>query len=80
MMSEKADGDISVGAHGCSLKIHRVEISVADGNRADEKSCADRAVSNILIASKRIFNFEARVSNRVEYGITRQVRDLTDIP
>ena len=41
---------------------------------------ADRAASNILIASKQKFNFEARVSNRVEYGITRQVRDLTDIP
>ena len=79
-MSEKADGDISVGAHGCSLKIHRVEISVAGGNCPHEKCEADRATSNILIASKQKFNFEARVSNRVEYGITRQVRDLTDIP
>src|SRR2546427_10208817 len=35
---------------GCSLKIHRVEISVADGKRFQ----SHRAVSNILIASKRM--------------------------
>jgi ribosomal protein S30 len=33
-----------------------------------ESAGADRAASNILIASKQKFNFEARVSNRVEYG------------
>ena len=38
---------------GCSLKIHRVEISVAGGKR--KPRFAHRAASNILIASKQIF-------------------------
>ena len=38
---------------GCSLKIHRVEISVAGGKR--KSRFTHRAASNILIASKQIF-------------------------
>jgi len=51
--------------HGCSLKIHRVEISVVDGKRSN----SHRAVGNILIASKqnsilkREFQIELNTAN-----------------
>jgi hypothetical protein len=35
--------------------------------------------ATILIASKQIFNIEARVSKRVELRQTRQVKDLTEM-
>ena len=72
-----------VVAHGCSLKIHRVEISVADGNRTDEKSGADRAVSNILIASKqnsilkREFQIELNTANASGERPDRHLLDVT---
>ncbi len=40
-------------AHGCSLKIHRVESALLTETVRTERSGADRAVSNILIASKQ---------------------------
>ena len=72
---------------GCSLKIHRVEISIADGNTL----WGDRAVSNYLIASTRIQLLNScndeysqscveRHSQRYShYGITREVWDLTSL-
>jgi hypothetical protein len=67
---------------GCSLKIHRVEISVAGGKRFQ----SHRAVSNILIASKRMklcfiqvmtnLSLTAMSKNHSHYGITREVKDL----
>jgi len=48
------DNQQSSWLHGCSLKIHRVEISVADGKRTVVKVGAHRAISNILIASTNI--------------------------
>ena len=61
---------------GCSLKIHRVEISVADGKQKFVKVLLHRAVSNILIASTNV-QFDRKIA--IGYGITRQVKDLTDI-
>lgn len=49
---------------GCSLKIHRVEISVADGNTFE----GDRAVSNYLIASHEFNELEFDVMTNHSLG------------
>jgi len=64
------DCEIARKSIGCSLTIHRVEISVVSG----KSFMAHRAASDILIASTRL---QFRNQNRkYEDGITREVKDL----
>ena len=55
---------------GCSLTIHRVE----SASLAETAFMADRAASDILIASTRL-QFR-RQNRKYEDGITREVKDL----
>ena len=77
----------SIRSIGCSLKIHRVEISIADGNTFEVT-----VPSAIIWLRQHEFNFLnscndeysqsciARYSQRYShYGITRKVRDLTSL-
>ena len=74
---------------GCSLKIHRVEISVAGGKQEFVKVLLHRAASDNFDCVKtdilrlQIYLVMTNISkiaisrNYSHYGITREVRDLT---
>lgn len=59
---------------GCSLKIHRVEISVAGGKQEFVKVLLHRAASDILIASKQILRI--RISSNDEYLQDSNIEEL----
>ena len=65
----------------CSLKIRRVEISVADGKCLFVKGQAHRAISNILIASKQTSIQVLMIGKREVTCLNRHValkQSLTD--